>query len=388
MNNFIYENSTKVYFGQGCVKEFLSSLTRDSRNILLACGISSAKKNGIYDEILNILMAAGKNVVDFSGIMPNPTYGKVLEGIQLVKSHNIDLILGIGGGSVMDCAKAVSLGTGCSVDPWENFWERKGIVDFAPIPVGVIPTTAGTGSECNGAAVITNEKTKVKIGYDYAKCNPVFALMDPVYTYSVPEKQMVSGAFDSLSHIMETYFSEPDEQNVSDEIGEALMRSVIGNTLKAVKNPKDYTARSNLMWISTLSENRLIKLGKKGDFGCHLIEHQLGAYTGCNHGQGMAVLQPVYYRHIYKDGLKKFARFAANVWNVPKEGRSEEEMAESGIEKLTEFIHEIGLPATLRELGVRDKSVLKKVSGSSHYSMGGYRKLSSEEILDILTECF
>ena len=388
MNNFIYENSTKVYFGQGCVKEFLSSLTRDSRNILLACGERSAKQYGIYDEVLNILMADGKNVVDFSGIMPNPTYEKVLEGIQLAKNHNIDLILGIGGGSVMDCAKAVSLGARCSGDPWENFWERKGIVDFSPIPVGVIPTTAGTGSECNGAAVITNEKTKVKIGYDYAKCNPVFALMDPVYTYSVPEKQMVSGAFDSLSHIMETYFSEPDEQNVSDEIGEALMRSVIRNTLQAVKNPKDYTARSNLMWTSTLSENRLIKLGKKGDFGCHLIEHQLGAYTDCNHGQGMAVLQPVYYRHIYKDGLKKFARFAANVWHVPEKGRSEEEMAESGIEKLTEFIHEIGLPVTLRELGVRDKSVLKKVAGSSHYSMGGYKKLSSVEILDILTECF
>lgn len=388
MNNFIYENSTKVYFGQGCVKEFLSSLTRDSRNILLACGEWSAKQYGVYDEVLNILMADEKNVVDFSGIMPNPTYEKVLEGIHLAKSHDIDLVLGIGGGSVMDCAKAVSLGARCSGDPWENFWERKGIVDFAPIPVGVIPTTAGTGSECNGAAVITNEKTKVKIGYDYAKCNPVFALMDPVYTYSVPEKQMVSGAFDSLSHIMETYFSEPDEQNVSDEIGEALMRSVIRNTQQAVRDPKDYTARSNLMWTSTLSENRLIKLGKRGDFGCHLIEHQLGAYTGCNHGQGMAVLQPVYYRHIYKDGLKKFARYAANVWNVPKEGRSEEELAERGIEKLTDFIHEIGLPATLRELGVRDKSILKKVAGSSRYSIGGYRKLSSEEILDILTECF
>lgn len=236
MNNFIYENSTKVYFGQGCVKEFLSSLTRDSRNILLACGEWSAKQYGVYDEVLNILMADEKNVVDFSGIMPNPTYEKVLEGIHLAKSHDIDLVLGIGGGSVMDCAKAVSLGARCSGDPWENFWERKGIVDFAPIPVGVIPTTAGTGSECNGAAVITNEKTKVKIGYDYAKCNPVFALMDPVYTYSVPEKQMVSGAFDSLSHIMETYFSEPDEQNVSDEIGEALMRSVIRNTQQAVRD--------------------------------------------------------------------------------------------------------------------------------------------------------
>lgn len=388
MNNFIYENSTKVYFGQGCVKEFLSSLTRDSKNILLACGISSAKKNGIYDEILSILMEDGKNVVDFSGIMPNPSYRKVLEGIHLAQKYEIDFILGIGGGSVMDCAKAVSLGARCSGDPWENFWERKGIVDFTPIPVGAIPTTAGTGSECNGAAVITNEKTKVKIGYDYAKCNPVFALMDPVYTYSVPKKQMASGAFDSFSHIMETYFSEPDEQNVSDEIGEALMRSVIRNTQQAVKNPEDYTARSNLMWLSTLSENRLIKLGKKGDFGCHLIEHQLGAYTGCNHGQGMAVLQPVYYRHIYEDGLQKFARFATNVWNISPEGNSEKELAKRGIQRLTDFVHEIELPTTLRELGVRDKSVLKKVAGSSHYSMGGYRKLNSEEILDILTECF
>lgn len=279
-------------------------------------------------------MADGKNVVDFSGIMPNPTYQKVLEGIDLVKKNDVDLILGLGGGSVMDCAKAVSLGARCSGDPWENFWGRKGIVDFPPVRVGVIPTTAGTGSECNGAAVITNEKTKVKIGYDYAKCNPVFALMDPVYTYSVPEKQMVSGAFDRLSHIMETYFSEPDEQNVSDEIGEALMRSVIRNTLQAVRNPEDYTARSNLMWTSTLSENRLIKLGKKGDFGCHLIEHQLGAYTDCNHGQGMAVLLPVYYGHIYKDGLKKFARFAANVWHIPEEGKSEEELWEKNIKRV------------------------------------------------------
>mgnify|MGYP002710466146 CR=1 FL=1 len=388
MNNFIYENSTKVYFGQGCVKEFLSSLMRDSKNVLLASGIRSAKQNGVYDEVLHILMEDEKNVVDFSGITPNPTYGKVLEGIQLVKEKDIDLILGIGGGSVMDCAKAVSLGARCAGNPWENYWERKGIVDFAPVPVGVIPTTAGTGSECNGAAVITNEKIRVKIGYDYAKCNPVFALMDPTYTFSVPREQLASGAFDSLSHIMETYFSQPDEENVSDEISEALMRCVIRNTRRALKDPGDYTARSNLMWVSTLSENRLIKLGKRGDFGCHLIEHQLGAYTGCNHGQGMAVLQPVYYRHIYKDGLKKFAGFAVNVWGIPAEGRSEEVLAEEGIKRLSDFIREIGLPETLRELGVRDKRLLKKIAASSHYSMGGYRKLDSREILEILNECF
>lgn len=387
MNNFIYENSTKVYFGQGCVKEFLSSLTRDSRNILLACGERSAKRYGVYDEVLNILMADGKNVVDFSGIMPNPTYGKVLEGIQLVKSHDIDLILGIGGGSVMDCTKAVSLGARCNGDPWENFWERKGIVDFEPIPVGVIPTLAGTGSECNGAAVITNEEKKIKTGYDYPKCNPCFALMNPVYTLTAPIRQMVSGAFDIFSHIMETYFSAPDEQNVSDEICEALMRSVIRNIRLAMQNPSDYTARSNLFWDSTLAENRLIKLGKQCDFACHLMAHQLGAYTDCNHGQAMAVLQPVYYRHIYKSGLSKFARYAQHVWGICQENRTEEEMAQMGICALDSFIKEIGLPKSLKELGIKNRKVLKEIAESCHYSPGSYRRLKSEEILEIFKEC-
>ncbi len=304
MNNFIYENSTKVYFGQGCVREFLTSLVKDYDTVMMAYGQGSVKRNGIYDEILNILMKAGKNVVEFFGIMPNPTYSKVMEGARLARSSGVQLILGIGGGSVMDCCKAVSLAACCEEEPWENYWERKGVIDFSPIPVGVIVTLAGTGSECNGAAVITNEEKKIKTGYDYPACNPRFALMDPAYTFSVPEGQMISGAFDSLSHIMETYFNEPDEQNVSDEISEALMRSVIRNTKLALENPKDYTARSDLFWDSTLSENRLIKLGKRCDFTCHLMAHQLGAYTDCNHGRAVAVLHPVYYRHIYRSGLK------------------------------------------------------------------------------------
>lgn len=281
MNNFIYENSTKVYFGQGCVREFLTSLVKDYDTVMMAYGQGSVKRNGIYDEILNILMKAGKNVVEFFGIMPNPTYSKVMEGARLARSSGVQLILGIGGGSVMDCCKAVSLAACCEEEPWENYWERKGVIDFSPIPVGVIVTLAGTGSECNGAAVITNEEKKIKTGYDYPACNPRFALMDPAYT-----------------------FSEPDEQNVSDEISEALMRSVIRNTKLALENPKDYTARSDLFWDSTLSENRLIKLGKRCDFTCHLMAHQLGAYTDCNHGRAVAVLHPVYYRHIYRSGLK------------------------------------------------------------------------------------
>lgn len=388
MNNFIYENKTKVFFGRGCVKEFLTSLVKDYDTIMMGYGQGSVKRNGIYDEVLGILMREGKTVVEFPGIMPNPTYKKVMEGVKLARAHQVQMILGIGGGSVMDCCKAVALAARYKGDAWENFWDRKGIVDFEPIPVGVIPTTAGTGSECNGAAVITNEEEKVKIGYDYPKCNPEFALMDPAYTFSVPREQMVSGAFDSLSHIMETYFSGPDRDNVSDDVAEALMRNVVRNLRTAVKDQEDYTARSNLFWDSTLSENRLIKLGKKGDFGCHLMEHQLAAYTDCNHGEGMAVLHPVYYRHIYRDGLKKFVRFARNVWEISGEGKSEEALAEAGIDALADFIREIGLPATLRELGMKDRKQLGEIAESCHFSPGSYRKMTSGEILEIFQECF
>ncbi len=311
------------------MKEFLTCLVKDCDTIMMAYGQGSVKQNGIYDEVLGILMKNGKKIVEFPDIMPNPTYKKVLEGAELAKKNHVQMILGIGGGSVMDCAKAVSLAAGFDGDAWENFWARRGIIDFEMIPVGVIPTTADTGSECNGAAVITNEEEKVKTGYDYPKCNPRFALMDPSYTFSVPETQMVSGAFDSLSHMMETYFSEPDEQNVSDEITEALMRNVIRNLRQAVQDPKDYSARSNLFWDSTLSENRLIKLGKK-----------------------------------------------------------REELAEAGIDALVEFIREVGLPTSLRELGIKNDKKLKDIAESCHYSPGGYRKLEKDEVLEIFRECY
>ena len=288
----------------------------------------------------------------------------------------------------MDCCKAVSLAARYAGDTWEDFWAQPGIIEVEPLPLGVIVTAAGTGSECNGGAVITHEEKKIKTGRDYPKLNPRFALMDPVYTYSVPVKQMVSGGFDILSHIMETYFSEPNEDNVSDDIMEALMKSVIRNLRAAIRNPEDYTARSNLLWDSTMAENRIIKMGKRCDFQCHNMEHQLGAYTDCNHGCGLAVLHPVYYRHIYRDGLPKFVRFAENVWGIAREGRSDEALALAGVEALADFIREIGLPTTLRELGVTDRSQLKEIADSCGISNGSYRKMTHEEILEIFHACF
>ncbi len=334
MNNFIFENSTKVIFGQGCVKEFLACKVRPFQRILLAYGGGSIKQNGIYQEAASIMKNAGKTVVEFPDIMSNPTYQKVLEGAKLARENNVDMILAVGGGSVMDCAKAVSLAARYEGDVWADYWEQPGIIQCDPLPLGVIVTAAGTGSECNGGAVITNEEKKVKTGRDYPQLNPRFALMDPTYTYSVPVKQMVSGGFDILSHLMETYFSEPNEDNVSDDMMEALMKSVIRNLRAAIQDPEDYTARSNLLWDSTLGENRLVKMGKRCDFQCHNMEHQLGAYTNCNHGFGLAVLHPAYYRHIYQQGLPKFVRFAENVWAIPRKGKTDEELALAGIEAL------------------------------------------------------
>lgn len=320
--------------------------------------------------------------------MANPTYAKVQEGAKLAREHHADIILAVGGGSVMDCCKAVSLAARYEGDLWENFWARPGVIDFEPLPLGVIVTVAGTGSECNGGAVITHEEKRIKTGRDYPKCNARFALMDPTYTYSVPAPQMVSGSFDILSHIMETYFSLPNEDNVSDDLMEALMRSVIRNLRAAIRNPKDYTVRSNLMWDSTMAENRLIKMGKQCDFQCHNMEHQLGAYTDCNHGCGLAVLHPVYYRHIYRDGLPKFVRFAENVWEIPRSGRSDEELALAGVDTLAQFIREVGLPSTLKELGVTDRAMLKEIAYSCRISAGSYRQMTHEEILQIFEECF
>lgn len=388
MNNFIFENTTKAFFGKGCVKEYLSCLAGHYGNtLMLAYGGGSIKNNGIYDEVKSILENAGKTVVDFAGIMPNPTYAKVLEGAELAKKHNVDFILAVGGGSVMDCCKAVSLAAKYDGDVWSDFWAQPGIIDFEPLPLGVVVTVSGTGSEMNGGAVITNEEIKVKTGRDYPKCNPKFALLDPTYTYSVSERQMVSGAFDTLSHIMETYFGEPNESNVSDDISQALMKNVIVNLRAAIRNPKDYTARSNLMWDATMAENRIIKLGKKTDFECHQMEHQIGAYTNCNHGEGIAVIHPVYYRHIYKYGLSKFRQFATEVWGVDPTNKTDEEIALAGIDALESFIREIGMPTKLREIGIDSSVDLKAIADSCAIVPTAYKKMTHDEILEIFNEC-
>ena len=388
MNNFTFYSPTMFAFGQGEASR-VGALVRQfgGSKVLLVAGGGSVKKNGAYDAATAALKAAGIPWHELWGVQANPRSGKVYEGIDLARTEGVDFLLAIGGGSVMDCCKAISMAAVYDGDIWADFWARPGIIQFDPLPLGVIVTVAGTGSEMNGGAVITNEALKIKTGRDYPKCNPKFALLDPTYTYSVPKKQLVSGSFDILSHIMEIYFSEPNEDNVSDDIAEALMRSVIRNLRAAIQNPQDYTARSNLMWDATMAENRILKLGKRTDFQCHQMEHQLAAYTGCNHGAGLAVLHPVYYRHIYQDGLSKFQKFAVHVWGISPQDKTEEKLARAGVEALADFIKEIGLPSTLGELGVDESIDLKAIADSCNLAPGSYRKMTHEEILKIFQEC-
>lgn len=383
MNNFIYENKTKVYFGKGGVKEYLGCLLKNyGDTVMLAYGGGSIKRNGVYEEVVGILKNAGKHIVEFSGIMPNPTYAKVQDGAKVARENHVDLILAVGGGSVSDCCKMISAQAMLEQDIWTMEMEKHTYPNKF-IPLGMIVTVFGTGSEMNAGAVITHEEKKIKAGIFGAQAD--FAFLDPGYSMSVPKMQVISGAFDTLSHAMETYFGKPDENNLSDEINEALMRSVIRNTRILLQNPKNYDARSELAWASAMAENGILKIGKITDFQCHQIEHQLGAYTNCNHGAGLAVIHPVLYRHIYAWNIPRFARFARNVWNVQEE--SEKKAALAGIELLAAFIHEIGLPATLADLGVSKETDLKAVAYSTNISSGCCKILTSDEIYEILKGC-
>lgn len=384
MKNFIYENRTKVYFGKESVKEYLENLLKKyGETVMLAYGGGSIKKNGIYDEVIDILNAAGKRVVEFADIMPNPTYEKVQKGAKMARENQVDLILAVGGGSVSDCCKVISAQAMLDEDIWE-MENMKHIFPTEFIPLGTIVTVFGTGSEMNNGAVITNGEKKIKGALWGAQAD--FAFLDPEYAQSVSMKQVISGAFDTLSHAMEIYFGKPDKNNLSDDINEAVMRSVIRNIRVLMKDEKNYEARSELAWASAMAENGILKIGKITDFQCHQIEHQLGAYTNCNHGAGLAVIHPVLYRHIYKSGTARFARFAQNVWGIASKG-SEEETALAGVNALASFIKEIGLPATFSELGISSDTDLRAVADSTNITAGCCKKLTHNEIYKILKEC-
>lgn len=380
MQKFVYEYATKVYFGEGAVKEHLAEALKGyGTNVMLAYGGGSVKKNGIYEEVYTVLQKAGKKVTDFSGIMSNPTYAKVQEGARLAKEEKIDFILAVGGGSVFDCCKIIAAQAKTEEDLWEmEMTQHRFPTDV--IPMSAIVTASGTGAEMNGGAVITNEEKVIKAGM--AAAAPRFAILDPAYTMSVPKMQVISGAFDTLSHAMETYFGNSDQDNVSDDVALSIMRNTVVNMRRLLKNIDDIQVRGNLMWDSAMAENGILKVGRVTDFQAHQLEHQLGAYTDCNHGQGLAVIHPAYYRHIVKDAKEKFERFAKVVFG--------KDTAEAGVEALADFIKECGLPAKMGELKSKTEitpELLRNVADTCNVIKCNPRELSRDEIYEILMEC-
>ena len=380
MQKFVYEYATKVYFGEGAAREHLAeAVSGYGKNVMLAYGGGSVKKNGIYDELKTILENAGKTVTDFSGIMSNPTYAKVQEGAKLAKEQKIDFILAVGGGSVIDCCKIVAAQAKTDKDLWEmEMTEHQFPTEV--LPMGAVVTASGTGAEMNGGAVITNEEKIIKAGM--AAAAPRFAILDPEYTMSLPRMQVISGAFDTLSHAMETYFGNSDQDNVSDDVALAIMCNTVVNMRRLLKNINDIQARSNLMWDSAMAENGILKVGRVTDFQAHQLEHQLGAYTDCNHGQGLAVIHPAYYRHIVKDAKEKFERFGKEVFGVESAGES--------VEALAAFIKECGLPTKMGELRSKTEitpELLKNVADTCNVIKCNPRELGRDEIYEILMEC-
>lgn len=389
LGNFTYCNPTKLYFGKEALKGLNKELPKYGKNVLLVYGGGSIKKSGIYDEIVKILKDNGKEIFEDAGVMPNPTVEKLNEGMEIARKSKADFILAVGGGSVCDYAKAVSVSVNCKEDAWEKYYIRFEDVDKETkiIPIGCVLTMVGTGSEMNGGSVITNNSQKLKIGHVFGEnVFPKFSILNPEYTFTLPKYQMVSGIYDIMSHILEQYFSGTDD-NTSDYIMEGLLKSLIHGAEIAIENPKDYEARSNIMWTATWALNTLVAKGKTQDWEVHMLGQSVGAHTDATHGMTLAAVSMPYYRYILPYGLAKFKRYAINVWNVNGENKSDKEIAEEGLAKMEAWMKKIGLVMNITELGAKEE-MLDDMVKSSFIMEGGYKVLNKDEIKAILKASF
>ena len=383
LGSFSYHNPTKLYFGEDSLGNLKTELANYGENVLFVYGGGSIKKSGLYDEIIAILKDCGKNVAEVPGVMPNPTSDKLNEGVAIAREHKTDFILAVGGGSVCDYSKALSVSINCSDDPWEKYYIRFEEPDCKIIPVGCVLTMAGTGSEMNGGSVITNHEAKLKIGHVFGDdVMPKFSILNPRYTMTLPKYQMCAGIYDIFNHICEQYFSGEDD-NTSDYISEGLMRSLIHSSRIAVNDPQDYEARSNIMWTATWALNTLIAKGKSEDWMVHMLGQAAGAYTDATHGMTLAAVSLPYYRYIMPYGLKKFARFATEVWGISADDKTDEQLANEGLAALESWMKEIGLVMNLKDLGATDE-MIEGIADATLILNGGYKVLDRDEIVQIL----
>lgn len=383
LGNFTYCNPTRLYFGKDALDGLNKELPKVGKNVLLVYGGGSIKKNGIYDKILEICVKNGKNVFEDAGVMPNPTTDKLYEGIERARACKADFILAVGGGSVCDYAKALSASVHLDDDPWEKYYVRSEAPNCEIVPVGCVLTMVGTGSEMNGGAVITNTAQKLKIGHVFSdEVFPKFSVLNPEFTFTVPKYQMVAGIFDIMSHIFEQYFSGTDDCS-NDYIMEGMLRSLIHSANIAVENPKDYEARSNIMWLATWALNTFVEKGKTTDWEVHMLGQAVGAHTDATHGMTLSAVSLPYYRFILPYGAERFARHAVNVWGVNPEGKSTEEVGEEGLRVMEKWMKKIGLVTNISELGVTEEDI-GAVADSTLVMKGGYKVLTKDDIIAIL----
>lgn len=385
LGNFTYCNPTKLYFGKDSLDGLKAEMKKYGKNVLLVYGGGSIKKNGIYDKVVSVLKECGKAVFEDDGVMPNPTVEKLYEGVERARNAKADFILAVGGGSVCDYAKAVSVSVHEKSDPWVKYYLNGEEPDCEIVPIGCVLTMVGTGSEMNGGSVITNHEQKLKIGHVFGEdVYPKFSVLNPEFTYSVPHYQMIAGIYDIFSHILEQYFSGTDD-NTSDYLSEGLLHSLVHSAEIAVKDPRDYEARSNIMWTATWALNTLVSRGKTTDWMVHMLGHAVGAYVNATHGMTLSAVSMPYYRHILPYGVAKFARYAVNVWKVDADGKTEREVAEEGLNRMEEWMKKIGLVMDLKSLGVTP-DMIDGLTESTVIMDGGYKVLSKEEIKKVFAE--
>jgi len=384
MDNFTHHIPTKIHFGKGQISALSDELKTRAKKVLVVTGQGSIKRNGIFDDVASQVKASGAEFIELSGIMPNPRLKSVYQGIEIARKEAVDFILGVGGGSVIDASKAIAAGIEYVGDLWDLF--EKVEVPKATTPLGCVLTLAATGTEMNGNSVITKVKTQRKLALCSPLLRPVFSILDPEYTYSVNAYHTAAGIVDIMAHIFEQYFSHTPATDVQDGIAESLLRICIDNGPIVCKNPRDYDARANILWAGTLALNGLIGGGKSCDWASHGIEHEISAIYDISHGAGLAIILPNWMMNVLSPKTsKKFAQYGKRVWSIDS-GKKDIDIAHEAIEKTRRFFKDLGMPATLGEVGVpadRFEDMANSVL-SAYGQVGSFKELSKSDIINIL----
>ncbi|MBE3122517.1 MAG: iron-containing alcohol dehydrogenase [Thermoplasmata archaeon] len=387
MLDFNYMVSTKVLFGKNKIERLGEELKQYGKNILFVYGRGSIKKNGLYDSVTNIFSRNSIVYHELPGVQPNPRITSVRQGIKLCREQNIECIVAVGGGSVIDCAKTIAAGFYHEGDPWDLFLLGDSTIKKA-LPIGTILTFAGTGSEMNGNAVISNEETEQKLAIHNDVLRPRFSILDPTYTFTVPRNQTAAGTVDIFSHILEQYFSPTKDAFVQNRVAESLLKTCIYYGPIALTEPTNYEARAQLMWTSSLALNGLLSYGRITDWATHGIEHAVSAAYDVTHGAGLAILTPYWMQYVLsEETTEKFVEYAQNVWQV--KGKNDLAVARKGIEKTREFFTDLGMPKTLRDVGVQENKLEDMAEKTVLYGdVGKFKKLGKNDVLTILKNAF